>query len=260
MKKLAVIGLGHIGGSVAIGARKRRIAKVVGVETNAEHARLAKQSGIVDEVVAAIPPVDLVVVAVPLPATVECAMAALKAAPEAVVTDVAGLKADVVQRLDDPRFVGGHPMAGTTGKGPGSVDVDLFVGRTVVLTPAAATSPSSLELVEWLWKALGATTILREDALAHDRAIAQVSHLPHVLAYALAGATDEEARRFAGPSFESATRVAASDPETWADLLLANRAALGAALRVHRARLDEIAAALEESDRARLVAALTRGS
>lgn len=273
MRALTVIGLGHIGASVAAAARKRRLAeRIVGMDVDPAHRDEARALGIVDDAVdpadarSSVADTQLVVVAVPVDATAAACVRALRNYREAIVTDCAGLKEAIVRQVAAEageargRFVGGHPMAGSTGKGTATADPSLFEGRKVVLTPDASTDAAALERVERFWRKLGAEPV-REEAAAHDGAIAAVSHLPHVLAFALTAAAADvlspggastlppaeaaaRIRAFAGPSFEGATRVAASDPGTWSTLFAANETALRDALAAFRTRLDEIEGAI----------------
>lgn len=275
MKTLVVIGMGHIGGSVASAAMARKLFdRVHGVESDPDHRTRAKERSLAHEVTEALPPLPgatLVVVAVPPLATAEVAAAALAACPDAAVTDVAGVKGTVLERVralapsHASRFVGGHPMAGTARSGPDAADPSLFERRTVVVCGEPETDPVAVAAVERLWTGLGAS-VLRETAAAHDRAIAMTSHLPHLLAFALVRAAraagdapgrDERAAyesvaRFAGPSFESATRVAASNPGLWTELLLANRTAVVEALPSLHAALRDLESAVSTGNAAAL--------
>lgn len=274
MGDLVVIGMGHIGGSVAAGAKARGLfARAVGVDSDPEARTQARDRRladlVVEDVAGACARADVVVVAVPPAAVPAAVAAALVAAPKAVVTDVAGVKAPVVARVRElagaaaaRRFVGGHPMAGTAGKGPAAADPELFDGRRVVVTPVAETEPAAVSVVEGLWRGLGATPV-RVDPEVHDRAIAVVSHLPHLLAFGLeataasmlapggeTGGEDlargaQRVTELAGPSFESATRVAVSAPELWTELFTENAAADRAALETLRGTLDELARLLD---------------
>ncbi len=270
MSELVVIGLGHIGGSLALAAKERRLfTRVVGVETDAAHRSQAGIAGLADVVLpaleGAVERADLVIVAVPPRETANVAVRALAAAPKAVVSDVASVKARVVDEVsrrspkDAGRFVGAHPMAGTTGKGPSSADAGLFEGRSVWITPAGADT-AAVAAVEALWHGLGAHTV-REDAKAHDRLVAALSHLPHVLAWALVRAAAEicapeggdertgavRAARFSGPSWESSTRVAASDAELWTEILTLNAPAALDAVAAFRAKLEAVESALAQA-------------
>jgi prephenate dehydrogenase len=258
---LVVVGLGQIGGSIALAARARKAAKrIVGIETDPAHREAAR--GWVDDFAESAAGADLVAVAVPLPAIPEAAARSLAESPAAIVTDVGGLKTPVVKEVARrakaaaSRFVGGHPMAGNEKSGPTGADAALFEGRTVILTPARGVDASA---VAAFWRALGAREVLEESPETHDRWMATVSHLPHLVAFALADQGRADCVKLddvAGPSFESATRVAASDRERWADLILANRRATGGALEDFMRRLDEAAAAIRDGDRARLIEAI----
>lgn len=270
MRELVVIGLGHIGGSLALAAKTRALfPRVVGVETDAAHRSQAGIAGLADFVVpgieGALERADLVVVAVPPRETAAVAVRALAAAPKAIVTDVASVKAPVVEEIavrageGAKRFVGAHPMAGATGKGPASADALLFDGRNVWITPGAA-DPAAVAAVEALWHGVGAHTV-REEPRAHDRLVAAVSHLPHVLAYSLvraaaeictpAGAVPEtgalRAARFSGPSYESTTRVAASDPKLWTEIFSLNASAVVDSLDAFTTKLATLRAALAQA-------------
>lgn len=267
MRDLVVIGLGHIGGSIAAGARARGLAaRVVGVDSDPAHRMKARESRLADyvseDLAHASSKADVIVVAVAPSLTAGVVLAALAAAPSAVVTDVAGLKSAIVERVQreggaaSSRFVGAHPMAGTAGSGPGSADAQLFEGRRVIVTPVANTDPRATAVVEGMWRGLGATP-LRETPDAHDRMITAVSHLPHAIAFSLVLAASEflgtggdlaagaeRAALFAGPSYQGATRVAASDPELWRALLADNGAGIVEAIELLRSRLETLSQAI----------------
>lgn len=236
--RAAVIGVGLIGGSLAMAARRAElIGHVVGVGRGAENLRTARERGIVDSTtqdLAEIGPVDLVVLAVPVRTTDVVARAlAPHLRAGTVVTDVGSVKQSVVSGAEealhpDCFFVGGHPIAGGDRTGAGAADPDLFQGARCVLTPTPRTEPRALSQVEALWRGVGAE-VRKMDPADHDRALAWTSHLVHVLAYALVRAiesTDPTLFDFAGPSLREATRVAASAPELWRDIFLANASPL----------------------------------
>lgn len=275
MDELVVIGMGHIGGSVAAAAMAQSLfTRVTGVEIDAGHADRARERRLADQVVGALENLSsagLVVVAVPPSRTAEVVAQALDQCPRAVVTDTAGVKAPIVARVREvsphgSRFVAAHPMAGTAASGPDSADARLFEGRTVVICVDSKTDLQAVAAVEGLWSALGAT-VVREEPAAHDRAIALVSHVPHALAFSLVGAAagagiDEQVyartARLAGPSFDSATRVAASDPALWSDLFLANKDALLDSLGLLRNSLASIEADVMSGNAAKLRERLAR--
>ena len=181
--RLALVGCGHIGGSLARALRVAgAVKKVIGSDTDARAATRAKVLGIIDEIGPPPADADVVVVAVPPRAIVEVCRAL--PASDAVVTDVGSVKAQVVAAAEavlGGRFVGAHPMAGTERSGPDASDARLFDGRRVIVTPTSRTDPKAVARVKELWKAAGAQ-VLEMTPVAHDRVVAALSHLPHVAA------------------------------------------------------------------------------
>jgi prephenate dehydrogenase len=262
--RIGLIGCGHIGGSLALALRAAgRAARVIGWDVDPGAAARALELGLVDEVASggvagAAASADVVVLAVPVAAIGPVAAAAAGAlAPDAVIMDVGSVKTEPVAAGEAAaaaagragRFVGAHPMAGSERSGPDAAEVALFRGRVAIVTPTAATAPDALETVRALWRAAGAHVVeMAPDA--HDRAVAAVSHLPHVIAFSLAALVNAEPglAGLAGPSYASATRVAASPPGAWAALLTANRAALLPWLDRFGERLSALRAALAAGD------------
>ena len=262
--RIAVIGIGLIGGSVALAARERLGATVSGYdrEPGALLAGLARgaldRSG--DSVADAVCDAQVVFVAVPVGQLPALVTATLQAAPEdCVVTDVGSTKRAVVAAHHDPRFVGGHPLAGAETAGVEHARADLFEGSTWYLTPSPITSGVLYERLYRLLHGLGAqpTAI---DAETHDRLLATVSHLPHVLANVLvsqaAGTLATGGKRLpaTGPSFRDATRVAGAPSAIWTDIYLSNRDALTAEIDGTLARLQAVRAALLAGDGAAIAA------
>ncbi len=259
--RLALIGCGHIGGSLALALRAAGcVAHVRGFDADAAAAARAQALGILDEIAAsaadAVTGADLVVLAVPIGAIAGVAKSfAAALTPGTIVTDVGATKADVVAACEAAlagraRFVGGHPMAGTERSGPEAADQALFQGRVVIVTPTAATDAAACERVAELWRSVGARVVLLTPA-AHDDAVAALSHLPHVAAFALAGALAGDAAQLtglAGGSLASGTRVAASEPRAWVEILLANRAALLPWIDRFAARAAALRAAIAAGD------------
>jgi len=253
LKRLAVIGVGLVGGSLALALRRAgAVAAIAGFDRDAQALERAAALGVIDTAAAsasdAAKGADLVVVAVPVrsigPVLHDVALAM---DPHAVVTDVGSTKGEVVslarEELRDrfPRFVPGHPIAGREASGVEAAVADLFRAARVVLTPATATAPDAVELVKACWEAAGAR-VASMPAERHDRIFAAVSHLPHVLSFALvseiAGRDDaEDLLGFAAGGFRDFTRIAASSPEMWRDIALQNRAALLEELDRYGARL-----------------------
>jgi len=276
---LAVVGVGLIGGSFALALREaRRVGTVIGVGRGRANLDAAIVRGIVDRAVTLDRPwtreieaADLVLVATPL-GEYPALFSALAAHPpaHAIVTDAGSTKESVIAavraHLGAPaaRFVPGHPIAGTEHSGASAAFATLFRDRTVVLTPVAETDRAALATVANLWSACGAH--VRElDPAVHDRIFAAVSHLPHLLAFALvdllaARPDADDVFRFAASGFRDFTRIAASSPEMWRDIALANRDALVAALDAYRAQLDNVASMVAAADGAALEAVFARAA
>jgi prephenate dehydrogenase len=260
--RIGIIGVGLIGGSIALAARERLGASILGHDTRPEAARTALERGAIDRMCEsiedAVSNVETVFVAVPVGQLVGAAGAALQAAPtDCVVTDVGSTKRAVVAAHEDPRFVGGHPLAGAEAAGIQHARPDLFEGATWYLTPTATTSGVQYERLHRVLHAFGARPAAI-DAETHDTILATVSHLPHVLANVL---VSQAARTLAeggerlpatGPSFRDATRVAGAPSSIWTDIYLSNRDALAAGIDDTIGRLETVREALHAGDGARL--------
>jgi prephenate dehydrogenase len=262
--RIAVLGVGLIGGSVALAARERLGAEVAGWDPAPEALSAARERGALDRtadgVADAVEGADAVVCAAPvarLPALVAAALEA--AGAECVVTDVGSTKRAVTAAFADPRFVGGHPLAGAETAGVSHARADLFDGAVWYLTPRDTTSGVLYERLHRLLRGLGAQPAAI-DAETHDRVLAAVSHLPHVLANVLvaqAAATlhaGGERLPATGPSFRDATRVAGAPSAIWTDIYLANRDALLRELDGAIERLRGVRAALADGDAAAVTA------
>jgi prephenate dehydrogenase len=256
--RLAVLGVGLIGGSIGLAARERAGATVAGYDPDPEALTAARARAAIDEaagsVAEALAAADVAVVAAPVGALPELVTQALQAAgPDCVVTDVGSVKRPIVAANADPRFVGGHPLAGAETAGVQHARADLFDAATWYLTPVATTSGVLYERLHRLLHALGAqpTAI---DAETHDRLLAVVSHLPHVFANVLvtqaAGTVGagEDRLPATGPSFRDSTRVAGAPSAIWTDIYLANRDALIAEIDRASARLQDIRGHLAAAD------------
>ena len=259
MGPVAIVGVGLMGGSLGLALRGREVRGVDpdprALETALEMGAISEAAGSLEEAAAG---ADAVVLAAPVPSLPGLAVEALRASgPSCVVTDLGSAKAEVMEALGPEgreRFIGGHPVCGAERSGVAFAREGLFRDTTWFLTPGPEARPELFGRLHGLVVSVGArpTAI---DARVHDRLMALVSHLPHILAGALinqaAGTAFEgrEALRSAGPSFGDLTRVAGSNPPLWADILLANREAVLEALRGYSGRLDEVARALERGDR-----------
>ena len=258
VKRLAVVGTGLIGASVALAARRGGVPTVVGWDPDAEFLGIAVERGAVDAVSGldeAAAGADLVVVAAPVGELPLAVREVLDRAPDAAtVTDVGSTKRPVSAAAGgDSRFVGGHPICGAETRGPGRATAELFDGATWFLTPTAATEPERLRLVHGFVSGLGARPVaIGPDA--HDRLVAVTSHLPHVLANVLlnqAGSAridGHDPLQAAGGSLRDMTRIGGANPRIWVDIFLDNREALQAALAEQRRLLEQVEAALAGGD------------
>ncbi|HZO09668.1 MAG TPA: prephenate dehydrogenase [Myxococcota bacterium] len=257
-ERLAVLGLGLLGGSLALAARRRGLARaVVGGARRADTRAAALAAGAVDEAAdldAAARGADLVVLATPVFAMPEVLRrAAPGLAPGAIATDVGSVKGTLAEVLPGllptgARYVGSHPMAGSHHSGFEHAREDLFENAVCIVDASA--DPDARERVCALWRALGARVVLRDPA-RHDAEVAWMSHLPHLLAFAFAGAlraAPAQAAEVAGPGFRDFTRIAHGEPELWADILTANRKALAAPLEAVGAAFREMTRAVEAND------------
>ncbi len=262
MSPVAVVGVGLMGGSLGLALRAVATTRVIGVDPDPEALRVALAVGAIseaaDSVEAAAAEAAVVVVAAPVPRIAALARQALDASgEECVVTDIGSTKTGVMAGLspaDHARFIGGHPVCGGERTGVAFARQELFRDVTWFLTPGPEARSDLFQRLHGLVASIGARPVAI-DAGVHDRLMALVSHLPHVLAGALVNQAADtapagrEALRSAGPSFVDLTRVAGSNPPLWADILLANAPAVLEEMRAYSVRLADVEAALERRDR-----------
>ncbi len=277
--KLVVVGVGLIGGSVALALRQAtRVGTVVGIGRGRANLEVAQRLGIVDRFrtldedwTVEVADADVVLLATPV-AQFPALFAALhgKLGPQTIVTDAGSTKQDVIAAartsLGDAfaRFVPAHPIAGTEHTGAAAAFATLFLDRNVVLTPVPESDAGAVATIGALWEACGARLRTLEPS-AHDRIFAAVSHLPHLLAFALVDAfasrpDADDIFRYAASGFRDFTRIAAGSPEMWRDISLANREALLAEIAAFRNQLDRVAAMVAAGDAAALEAVFARAS
>jgi prephenate dehydrogenase len=274
IRRLAVIGVGLIGGSLARALRAAGcVDEVIGCGRSAANLERAVELGVVDrwsqDPAEAVAGADLVFVAVPL-GTIGQVFGAIRdaLAPDAVVTDGGSVKGSVV--LDaraafgrvPPGLVPGHPIAGTERSGVDASFAELYQGRRVILTPLAETDPRALELVTAMWEACGADVTLMEVA-HHDEVLAATSHLPHMLAFGLVDSLarmreNDEIFRYAAGGFRDFTRIASSDPVMWRDICIANRDPLGAMLERFGNEMKDLADTIRSGDSTHLLEIFAR--
>jgi prephenate dehydrogenase len=274
IRKLAIIGVGLIGGSMARALREEGVVQeVVGCGRGQANLAKAVELGVIDhythEVKRAVEGADFVVLAVPLGA-MQASFAAMRGqlADDVVVTDVGSVKASVVEDARQvfgqvPKFfVPGHPIAGTERSGVEAAFAELFRNRRVILTPLSGTDPAALLRVEQVWKQCGAA-VTQMSVEHHDEVLAATSHLPHMLAYGLVDSLarmkeNDEIFRYAAGGFRDFTRIASSNPTMWRDICLANRDALGQMLQSFADELQDLAELLREGDGVGLLALFER--
>ena len=257
-RTVAVVGLGLIGGSFAL-AMKQLGARVVGLSRSAETVAMAKSAGAIDDDdPRALADAELIFIAVPVCATdAAFAEVARRMNPQAVAMDGGSVKgglSDLAKKRfgeNAPRFVPCHPVAGAETSGFPAARADLFCGRDVVLCPAAS-APDAADVARDAWQTIGAR-VSEMDADEHDRVFAVVSHLPHLLSYALVNDIDSQPARelmlrHAASGFRDFTRIAGSHPEMWRDICLQNQTNLLSALSGYRAALDDLESAIASGD------------
>lgn len=263
-RKITIIGVGLLGGSIGLAARKRRLAQEIAgyarrEKTIAECEKIGALDYATTDLLAAVSDADLVILCTPLAqmaALTKQFLPALKRG--AIVTDVGSVKADVVRELEslvkkaDAHFVGSHPLAGGEKMGVLAAKADLYANAVCVVTPTKKSNAAAVRKVEQFWKSLGARA-LRLDAAKHDLLVSRTSHLPHVAAAALAGLVLDPKHPksqvgLCATGFRDTTRIASGSPEMWRDISLANRKNLSQSVDVFIAELKRFQAALKKSD------------
>lgn len=263
-KKVTLVGVGLLGGSLGLALRKRCLAeRVVGYVRRATTISECERAGAVDEAVCdlaeAVADADLVVLCTPVAQMSDLMLRMVPSLKRgAVITDVGSVKRQVVRDLErmaaeaGAAFVGSHPMAGSEKTGVSAARADLFVHAISVVTPTSRSKPAALLAVEQLWRDVGAK-VLRMSAAKHDALVSRSSHLPYVLAASLASLVldpswPREQTLLCAGGFRDTTRIASGSPEMWRDILLTNADYVGRALAQLRKRLDIVAEATAKGD------------
>ncbi len=271
---VAILGVGLMGGSMGLAARERLgVERVIGYSRTARSLQQALDLGAITEKAGSLreaaAAADICFVATPVRTIVEVVRDVLDASDSnCIVTDMGSTKSSLMRAIDsagEKRFIGGHPVCGSETAGVSNAREDLFVNATYFLTPGQGVNPSNYEKLHGFLTGVGALpTAIDPDS--HDRIMALVSHMPHVLANSAVnqvGAVNldgREALLSAGPSFRDMTRVAGSNPQVWTDIFMENRHWLSAVLKEHRDSVDRIAAALDAGDEQLLVEMITEAA
>jgi cyclohexadieny/prephenate dehydrogenase len=273
--RLALIGVGLIGSSIAHAARRQRLVReIVATARSAATRKRVVELGLADRVVEtnadAVRGADLVIVCIPVGA---CGGVAREIAshlkPGAIISDAGSVKGSVVRDMaphlpKTVHFVPAHPVAGTEHSGPDSGFAELFIGRWCILTPPPGTDPNAVERLAAFWRALGAK-VESMSPEHHDLVLAVTSHLPHLIAYTIVGTanelgevTESEVLQFSAGGFRDFTRIAASDPTMWRDVFLANKEAVLEMLGAFQEDLSRLTRAIRRGDGDTLFAHFTR--
>ncbi len=258
MLTIAILGSGLMGSSLGLALRKRNVPVRIHVYARRQETRdAALNLGIADAVFAdpamAVRDADIVVLCVPvltIPELAKACRAGLK--PGAILTDVGSTKEELNRLMIcalegmNVQFIGSHPICGSEQQGIEAGNADLYAGAVTVVTPPMLADEASIEKVSHLWKSAGSLVTVM-DAVLHDRILAATSHLPHVVAAALALSAGDNGL-FCGSGFRDTTRVAEGSPQVWSDIVRTNTPALKSALSNFRGQLDALSALIEEGD------------
>lgn len=273
-RKMVVAGVGLIGGSLALDMRRRGLVKeVLGYGRTEANLKVAKKNDLIDGYFlreADIPSdTDFLMLGTPVQTIVRLTELFLpNLRPGCIVSDVGSVKAEIVRGMEkilppDIHFVGAHPIAGSEQWGAQAARADLFVRHRCILTPTRHTDPRALKKMETLWRRVGAK-VQTMDAAQHDRVLGVVSHLPHVVAYALVNALDQtkidgiDLKTYCAGGFKDITRIASSRPELWRDICLLNHKALSKSLGVYMRNLERMKRAIDRGNGTALEADFSR--
>lgn len=255
---IAIVGVGVIGGSIALAAKARRaVRSVIGVGRNAGRLEEARRAGVIDEgtidLMVAARQADLLIFCTPVDRIAAGVREAAGACRNgALITDAGSVKGCVCRDLKEKpargvEFVGSHPLAGSEKQGFEHADARLFDGRVCVVTPLATNSRSAIDRIGAFWRQLG-SSVVEMSPEAHDQALAETSHVPHVVAAALAAALSTENGALVAGGFRDTTRIASGDPDLWTAILLGNRTHVLESLARYDRSLKGFREALEKND------------
>jgi prephenate dehydrogenase len=264
---VAIVGVGLIGGSIGLALRQRGLAEhVVGIGRRQASLRIARRVGAVTtttiEIAKGVADADLIVICTPVGRIVEDVKAVAAHCPEgALITDAGSTKAAIVAALDGTlprgcRFLGCHPLAGSEKTGAAHASADLFDGRVTVITPTRNTRAEDYDALEGFWQSLG-SLVMQMPPEEHDRALALTSHLPHLVAAAIASTLPERLFRLCGTGVADVTRIASGDPALWAQIFMQNCDNVAASLNDLRGRMAAMENALRQRNEPELERLLT---
>jgi prephenate dehydrogenase len=253
--RVAIVGTGLIGGSLALAIKKKRLAnEIIGVSRHKNTLLLAKKKHIIDrgsQDIRIIRDADLVILATPVNTILKLAPKIRKhISRECIVSDVGSTKHEIVSKLEKifPKFVGSHPLAGSEKRGVMNARPFIFEGSLCILTPTKNTNKEALAKLKKLWSQLGAKVVFLAPKV-HDKALSFVSHLPHVSAFSLISAVPKKYLRFASLGLKDTTRIAASDSQLWCDILLSNQKNMLKAIEMYEDNLSQVKSAIKKKDK-----------
>lgn len=263
-KRVAIIGVGLIGGSVALEIKRRKLAgEIVGVSRHQETLRLAKKNRVIDQGsqdLKIIQGADLVILAAPVNTILKLARPISRLIRrDCLVTDTGSTKQQIVAKLEKifPRYIGSHPLAGSERRGVKNATLDLFKRSLCIMTPTPKTSPAVKNRIRQLWNCLGAKVIFLAPA-NHDQVLSLVSHLPHAVAFSLIDTVPKNYLKFASGGLKDTTRIAASDAQLWTEIFLSNSRNLLKAIALLEKNLTRIKSAIKQNNAGQLVKILKR--
>ena len=261
--KIAIVGLGLIGGSLALALKEsKQVETVVGIDTDDDSIKYAFDNKIIDEGASDINKVisdsEIIVLSTYVGSIADTAKSVLELATDgSIITDTGSVKSSIVQEIESSlpenlHFVAGHPIAGTENSGVKSADSNLFKGKRAILTPTDKTDIDSKNKVKTMWEAVGAE-VFEMDPSTHDHIFGRLSHMPPVVAYSLINSVlnaedSDELLEFAGGGLKDYTRVSASSPEMWSQIFSANKDQLMDAIAIFKNSLRRIEQAIENED------------
>ncbi len=253
-KRVAIVGTGLIGGSMALAIKKKRLAgEVIGVSRHRKSLILAKKMGGIDrgsQDFNIIKDADLIILATPVNTIISLAPKIRKIIKkDCIVSDVGSTKGQIALKLNRifTNYIGSHPLAGSEKRGIVHASPAMFKNSLCILTPLKSTNSRALEKVKILWKRMGARVILLSPQ-THDKILSFTSHLPHIIAFSLIDAVPRGFLKFASTSFRDATRIAASEGELWADIFFSNQKNIVKTTEIFRNRLSRIQSAIRRKD------------
>ena len=260
--RVAIIGVGLIGGSLGLVLRERGIAgSIVGIGRGLDNLKTAKSAGIIDEytqdIGRGVEGADLIIVATPVGAIMDVIEGIIHRIKKgAVIMDVGSVKGDIVSEVekrfgDDLNFVGAHPIAGTEDSGAGAAFSTLFKNRKCIITPTSRTDKDSLEKVKTIWEEAGSDVVFM-DTERHDLVCAAISHLPHLIAYTLVNTVGdikgEDVLKYSAGGFKDFTRIASSPPEMWRDICIMNKKYILEMIGLYEKRLENVRELIENGN------------